>query len=57
MVQKERAEFLRRNIADYRRRLARGARSETARVYLAEIAKAEGELAEIEKDDKRDKRE
>lgn len=51
----ERAEALRRHIATYRRRLAEGVPSDIARVYLAEIAKAESELAEIEKDN--DKRE
>jgi hypothetical protein len=55
MAQEERTAGLRRRIATYRRFLAEGVPSDTARVYLAEIAKAEAELARIESDD--DKRE
>lgn len=51
----DRAEALRRRVATYRQRLAEGVPSDLARTYLAEIAKAEAELAEIEQDD--DKRE
>lgn len=54
-VMDDRAEFLRRSIAGYRRRLAKGVPSETARVYLAEIAKAEAELSKMVED--RDERE
>jgi hypothetical protein len=55
MAQEERASGLRRRVATYRRLLAEGVPSETARVYLAEIAKAEAELAEIESgNDKRE---
>jgi hypothetical protein len=55
MAQEERSAGLRRRIATYRRRLAEGVPGDTARLYLAEIAKAEAELAKIENDD--DKRE
>lgn len=45
----ERADALRRLIATYRRYFVRGADTELARKYQSEIAKAESELAEIEK--------
>jgi hypothetical protein len=54
-AKEERTAGLRRRIATYRRLLAEAVPSDTARVYLAEIAKAEAELARIESDD--DKRE
>ena len=50
MAQEERTAGLHRRIATYRRRLAEGVPGDTARLYLAEIAKAEAELAEIEND-------
>lgn len=46
----DRAEALRRRIATYRRRLVEGVPTETARLYLAEIAKAEAELAQMIED-------
>jgi hypothetical protein len=45
-----RAQFLRLQIALYRRYMADGAIEELARRYMTEILKAELELAEIEKD-------
>ena len=45
-----RAEELRRLIALYRLSISEGVSSELARKYLAEIAKAELELANIEKE-------
>ena len=45
-----RAQFLRLQISLYRRYMADGVMEELARRYLAEIARAELELAEIEKD-------
>jgi hypothetical protein len=46
----DRVQFLRRRIVLYRRYLGEGVVGEIARKYLSEIAKAESELAEIEKD-------
>jgi hypothetical protein len=48
-IMDNRAEALHRRIASYRRWIAEGVPSEFARGYLVEIAKAEAELAEIEK--------
>ena len=45
----ERAEFLPRQIALYRRYLSEGVVGDIASRYLIEIAKAEAELAEIAK--------
>jgi len=50
---KDRAEFLRRQIALYRRYLADGVAEVLANKYLSEIAKAEIELAEIEKENRK----
>ncbi len=45
-----RAQYLRLHISRYRRYLADGVVGKLARTYLDEIARAELELAEIEKD-------
>jgi hypothetical protein len=50
MTQEERTAGLHRRVATYRRRLAEGVPGDTARLYLAEIAKAETELTEIAND-------
>jgi hypothetical protein len=46
----DRIQFLRQQITHYRRLLTKGVAGELAHKYRAEIAKAETELAEIEKD-------
>jgi hypothetical protein len=50
----DRAAVLRRRIATYRRWLSEGVPTDVARAYLAEIAKAEAELAQIEDSERRE---